>query len=184
LELPRETAVNDQRDNLPVEVKSRPRNPGYTYLVRWLGVSFVVFAVLVMLQLKFAGETQPDAPAVPAANLSAPKKESVPARDTAKPTESSAPAPPTTSDAKTFKSLTEMLAFQKQLGYLFAGRFDDAWPATVVGEETAMNEIHFRRANGTLHHWGRVEGYRLKLVRLQTPTGGEAIVLFRSIEKQ
>jgi hypothetical protein len=181
--------VNDESDN-PLEApKSPPQRSAYAYLARWLGVSFVVLAALVFVQLQFAGDSDP---ATPVVNQSSSTQGYEPTRSMGKSSETpQAPAPqmlepppsPVTSGETTFKSLSELVAYQKQEGYLFAGRFDDVWPATVVGEEFAMNEIRFQRANGTKHYWGRVDGYQLKLVRLRTPKGTEAIVLFRSAEK-
>jgi hypothetical protein len=82
-----------------------------------------------------------------------------------------------------FASYAEFIAHHEREGFVFLGRFDDAWPATVIDERTAMNEISFMRQNGTRHTYPGYDGYQLKAVRLRTADGHAAIVVLRSKKK-
>ncbi len=77
-------------------------------------------------------------------------------------------------------SLTALKTVQKGAGYLPIGYFGDNWPATIVEVRTSPDTITFARRGGSRHTYRGFEGYRLKMVRLQGPSQGEVIVVFRS----
>lgn len=83
-----------------------------------------------------------------------------------------------------FATFGEFIARLNDDGYVFLGRFDDAWPAKVFDERTARNEIEFERADGTRHRYPGFDGYRLKVVKLSTDDGKESVIVLRSKEKQ
>lgn len=92
---------------------------------------------------------------------------------------------PQTSDGKrSFETYGEFITYQESHGYVFLGRFQDAWPAEIAEERTSMNEISFKLSNGTRRKYANLDGYELKLVRLATSQGTEAVVVLRSAVKQ
>jgi hypothetical protein len=91
---------------------------------------------------------------------------------------------PTPAGKQYFETYGEFITYQESLGYLFLGRFQDQWPAEIIEERTAMNEIAFQLANGAQHQYPDFDGYELKLIRLTTSQGAEAVVVLRSAEKK
>lgn len=137
--------------------QSRSQYAGYWHVAAWLLMSLFVLAVLFLVQLQFVARSDSDRGS----------------------TESSADA----SNAligRSFTNREEFLADQQNRDYLFVGRFDEDWPAKVVGVDTARDRISICRADGTLHHYNGYEGYWLKVVRFNSQRGGEAIIVLRS----
>ena len=85
---------------------------------------------------------------------------------------------------KEFDSFGALMKAQKQAGFVWLGTFGDSWPATVVEERTAEDEISFTRSNGTPHTYPGYTGYTLKVVRLKAKDGEEVLIVFRSKEKR
>jgi hypothetical protein len=85
---------------------------------------------------------------------------------------------------KTYSSLGEFTRAQEEEGFVVLGMFDDSWPATIVEEREARDEISFTRANGTPHRYPGYTGYTLKVVRLKAEDGSEGIIVFRSKDKE
>jgi hypothetical protein len=85
---------------------------------------------------------------------------------------------------KTYSSLGEFTRAQEEEGFVVLGMFDDSWPATIIEEREARDEISFTRANGTPHRYPGYTGYTLKVVRLKGTDGGEGLFVFRSKEKE
>jgi hypothetical protein len=91
---------------------------------------------------------------------------------------------PTPAGKQYFETYGEFITYQESLGYVFLGRFRDAWPAEITEERTSKNEISFELSGGTKHSYPNFDGYELKLVRLTTSQGAEAVVVLRSAEKK
>ena len=85
---------------------------------------------------------------------------------------------------RSFENYAEFIDYQKSLGYVFLGRFQDAWPAEIIEERTSGDDISFQLSNGTRHNYPKIDGYELKLVRLATGRGTEAVVVLRSAAKK
>ncbi len=83
-----------------------------------------------------------------------------------------------------FDSYDEFLKDQEEKGFVFLGRFKDEWPAKIIEERSAMNEISFEMKDGGKHRYPGYDGYKLKMVRLETSSGNEAVVVLRSKEKK
>jgi hypothetical protein len=84
---------------------------------------------------------------------------------------------------KTYSSFGELMRAQEEDGFVLLGSFGDSWPATIVEEREARDEISFTRANGTPHRYPGYTGYILRVVRLKGKDGGEGLFVFRSKEK-
>ncbi|MHC4930705.1 MAG: hypothetical protein ACYTGV_00730 [Planctomycetota bacterium] len=84
---------------------------------------------------------------------------------------------------KTFSGPGELARAQEEEGFVLLGLFGSSWPATVVEEKEARDEISFTRADGTPHTYPGYTGFTLRVVRLKGEDGGEVIVVFRSKEK-
>ena len=83
---------------------------------------------------------------------------------------------------RSFDSRADYLAYQKEEGYVFLGRFGDAWPAKIVSVVRQLGSIEFQLANGTHHTYPGYDGYELKLVRLRGQGGEEIVMVLRSAE--
>ena len=83
-----------------------------------------------------------------------------------------------------FLSIGDFIKYQDELGYIFLGRFGENWPATMMEEKTAMNEISFTLKSGTNHTYPGYSGYELKVVRLLGDNNEETMVVLRSKEKR
>lgn len=128
----------------------------WTYLGKWLVVSVLVLVVLVIAESLWVESGERDNPM----------------------------PPPGLETQKSFNSYAEFIESQQSQGFVFLGRFDDRWPAEIIEERTAMNEISFRRGDGTKHTYPKYDGYELKVVRLRTDQNTEAVVVLRSKEKR
>ncbi len=70
-------------------------------------------------------------------------------------------------------------------GFLLLGRFEHAqWPATVVSEKEADDEISFSLHTGGPHSYPGYIGYRLKVVVLEDSAREETVYVFRSKRKR
>jgi hypothetical protein len=78
-----------------------------------------------------------------------------------------------------FGSLEELVADQDAAGFVRTGYFGKYWPARVVEIQLADDGIGFVRQNGVKHNYTKFDGYRMKMVRLNSG-GKETIVVFRS----
>ncbi len=66
-------------------------------------------------------------------------------------------------------------------GFLLLGKFENAqWPATVVSEKEADDEISFTLRSGTPHTYPGYIGYRLKVVVFEDAARNETVLVFRS----
>ena len=83
-----------------------------------------------------------------------------------------------------FDSYDEFMKYQQEDGFIFIGRFKDQWPATIMEVQTAENEITFEMKNSGGHRYSGFDGYELKMVRLETAGGAEAVIVLRSKEKK
>ena len=84
----------------------------------------------------------------------------------------------------TFSSLREAFDRYEAQGFLLHGSFENGeWPATVVYEKEASNQIRFVLKNGQPHGYPGNDGYRMKAVALEDRSGGETMLVFRSKEK-
>ena len=159
-----------------------PRRPGVSsarVVGGGLALSLAVLGLLFLLQMQFTGGSQPAAG--PAKSTTSQSTASPPVERPAPPVEDLRGT--SSSHGPTFNSRAEFLALQESQGFQFHGRFDEDWPATVVAEQSAQDEILFTRANGTRHRYSNSQGYVLKVVRLQTHEGKEAVFVLRSKEK-
>ena len=70
-------------------------------------------------------------------------------------------------------------------GFLLMGKFERAqWPATVISEKEADDEIIFTLRSGTPHRYPGYVGYRLKVVVLEDSSREETVFVFRSKAKR
>lgn len=82
-----------------------------------------------------------------------------------------------------FKDFQALQTDQEKRGFVFLGRFDEAWPAEITEIRMAKDSIQFTRQDGTPHNYSGFEGYELKLIHLKGEGDKQTIVLFRSKEK-
>jgi hypothetical protein len=69
-------------------------------------------------------------------------------------------------------------------GYAMIGRFEHSqWPAKLVRLQETTNQISFALKGGQRNSYPGFQGYRLMLVRLEDPAGGETVVLLRSNDR-
>lgn len=83
-----------------------------------------------------------------------------------------------------FKDFQELQKAQEKNGFVFLGRFDEAWPAEITEIRMAKDSIQFKRLDGTPHDYSGFQGYELKLIHLKGKGDKQTIVLFRSKEKK
>lgn len=70
-------------------------------------------------------------------------------------------------------------------GFILMGKFERAqWPATVISEKEADDEISFTLRSGTPHSYPGYVGYRLKVVVLEDSSREETVLVFRSKVKR
>lgn len=80
-----------------------------------------------------------------------------------------------------YESEAAFLRAQEEAGFVRLGTFGRVeWPATVVEERTANNEISLTAPNGTPHTYPGYDGYTLKAVRLKGANGAEVAFVLRS----
>lgn len=83
-------------------------------------------------------------------------------------------------DSYEYASLTALNRQQKTEGFVPVGRFGESWPASIVEVREQDDRIEFTRSNGQPHVYQGFEGYRLRVVRLESRSGEEVIVVYRS----
>jgi hypothetical protein len=82
-----------------------------------------------------------------------------------------------------FSSLQELVNYYQAQGFVTTGRFEKAqWPAKVVYEKQAANELTFTLKSGQRHRYTGFAGYLLKVVSLEDEHGRETVVVLRSKE--
>ena len=79
-----------------------------------------------------------------------------------------------------YANQAELNALQKIEGFVPVGRFGEIWPATVVEIREQDDRIEFTRSNGQPHIYQGFEGFRMKMIRLNSRSGAEVIVVYRS----
>ena len=79
-----------------------------------------------------------------------------------------------------YASLTALNAKQKIEGFVQVGRFGESWPATIVEIRVQEDRIEFTRSNGQPHIYQGFAGFRMKMIRLNSRSGAEVIVVYRS----
>lgn len=90
-----------------------------------------------------------------------------------------------TADAgKSFSDINQLFDYYEGKGYIMLGRFGTSqWPAEIVYEKEAMNDITFVPKKGGTHSYPGYVGYRLRVVSLEDTYGEERVVVFRSRNK-
>lgn len=86
-----------------------------------------------------------------------------------------------------FPDLASFKKAQQEAGFVVIGNFEKmkiAWPATVVEERTAKDEISFIRADGGKNSYPGFDGYTLKVLRLRGAKGKESVRVYRSKNKR
>ncbi len=84
-----------------------------------------------------------------------------------------------------FANFKEFQDAQTEAGYVRVASFEPVkWPAKIVEERTADDEISFHRPNGTPHKYAGYDGYTLKFIRLRGADGEEAVCVYRSKSKR
>lgn len=155
-------------ENEQETVEAKPKRVGgKEYLLKWACISLAVLGVLFVIEnvvVEFGNDPQI-------------------ARINSAPDENPNSAPLSPAEiGQTFQSLSDFLHYQEPLGFVFLGRFQDRWPASIAEGETARHRIIFD-LNGTPHSYPGYEGYTLKVVRLRTSEGNEAVVVLRSVQR-
>jgi TolB-like protein len=89
------------------------------------------------------------------------------------------------SEGATFIGIRKTIDYYDDQGFLLLGKFERAqWPATVISEKEADDEISFSLKTGTPHAYPGYYGYRLKVVILEDPAHEETVLVFRSKTKK
>ncbi|UCD33478.1 MAG: hypothetical protein JSV38_06325 [Desulfobacterales bacterium] len=84
---------------------------------------------------------------------------------------------------ESFSSLSVLNDRQNDNGLVSIGKFGDAWPGKVTQIKESENEIKFTLAKGAVHKYPGYDGYKLVMVRLESESGEEVAVVYRSKEK-
>jgi len=85
------------------------------------------------------------------------------------------------SEGTAFAGLRKAVDHYEAQGFLLLGKFEYAqWPATVISEKEADDEISFTLRSGTPHVYPGYVGYRLKVVILEDTSRNESVLVFRS----
>jgi hypothetical protein len=78
--------------------------------------------------------------------------------------------------------------FEKEMteqGWAKLGSFGRLkWPARIVDESKARDEISFRAPDGTPHTYPGYTGYELRVIRLHGTDGSKGAMVYRSKEKR
>ena len=85
-----------------------------------------------------------------------------------------------TENTTEYANQAELNAQQKIKGFVTVGRFGESWPANVVEVREQDDRIEFTRSNGQPHIYQGFEGFRMKMIRLNSRSGAEVIVVYRS----
>jgi hypothetical protein len=85
---------------------------------------------------------------------------------------------------KPFSDINELFDHYEGKGFIVLGRFGAAqWPAKIMYEKEAMNDIAFHLKKGGTQSYPGYTGYQLKVVSLEDTDGEERVVVFRSKNK-
>ena len=85
----------------------------------------------------------------------------------------------------TFSGIRKAIDHYDDQGFLMLGKFERAqWPATIVSEKEADDEISFSLKSGTPHSYPGYTGYRLKVVVFEDSSHEETVLVFRSKVKR
>ncbi len=88
-------------------------------------------------------------------------------------------------EGTSFRSIRKALDFYDDQGFLLLGKFEKSqWPATIVSEKEADDEIGFSLKSGTPHTYAGFFGYRLKVVIFEDSAHEETVLVFRSKTKK
>lgn len=89
------------------------------------------------------------------------------------------------SEGTTFAGIRKALDHYDEQGFLLLGKFERAqWPATVISEKEADDEISFSLKSGPAHTYPGYYGYRLKVVIFEDSARDETVLVFRSKSKK
>ena len=86
-------------------------------------------------------------------------------------------------NGSSYDSLSKLMDEQKAAGYVQVGIFGSSWPARLIETIEGTGQVDFVRKNGTSHSYTKFDGYRMKVMRLESEEGNEVIVVLRSAEK-
>ena len=85
---------------------------------------------------------------------------------------------------RTFADLRQVLDHYEAQGFTLQGRFERSqWPAKVVHQRDATNEITLVLKQGGRHRFPGYTGYRLRAVTLEDASGGETVVVLKSKDR-
>jgi len=91
------------------------------------------------------------------------------------------PSPAPSSEGTLFTGFRKAVDHYDAQGFLLLGKFEQAqWPATVISEKEADDEISFTLRSGTPHVYPGYVGYRLKVVVFEDSSHEETVLVFRS----
>ncbi len=82
--------------------------------------------------------------------------------------------------ATEYANLAALNAEQRIEGFVQVGRFGESWPATIIEVREQDDRIEFTRSNGQPHIYQGFAGFRMKMIRLNSRSGAEVIVVYRS----
>jgi len=89
------------------------------------------------------------------------------------------------SEGTVFSGFRKAVEHYNEQGFLVLGKFEKAqWPATVISEKEADDEISFTLRSGTSHTYPGYIGYRLKVVIFEDSSREETVLVFRSKKKR
>jgi TolB-like protein len=84
-----------------------------------------------------------------------------------------------------FSGFRDAVDHYDEQGFILLGKFENAqWPATVVSEKEADDEISFSMRTGPSHTYPGYFGYRLKVVIFEDANRKETVLVFRSKKKE
>jgi len=89
------------------------------------------------------------------------------------------------SEGTVFSGFRKAVDYYDAQGFLVLGQFVKAqWPATVISEKEADDEISFSLRSGPPHSYPGFIGYRLKVVVFEDASHEETVLVFRSKKKR
>jgi len=89
------------------------------------------------------------------------------------------------SEGTTFTGFRKAVEHYDAQGFIVLGKFERAqWPATVISEKEADDEISFTLRSGTPHTYPGYFGYRLKVVVFEDSGQRETVLVFRSKKRE
>lgn len=89
------------------------------------------------------------------------------------------------SEGTVFSGFRKAVDHYDAKGFIVLGKFEKAqWPATVISEKEADDEISFSLRSGPPHIYPGYAGYRLKVVVFEDSSHEETVLVFRSKKKR